>query len=77
MRTVRPPGLDGPPERDRDRRPADLSGRVADGPPSIEKTDFALVQKNPNFETCSVVSPHAHGVVYTLRGTMFYTMQVH
>ena len=46
-----------------------------DGPPITEKIDFALVQKNPNFETRSVVSPHV--VVYALRGTKFYTMQVH
>jgi hypothetical protein len=32
MRTVRPPGPDGPPKGDIDRRLADLSGRVANGP---------------------------------------------
>jgi hypothetical protein len=46
-----------------------------DGLPTTEKIDFALVQKNPNFETRSAVSPHV--VVYALRGTKFYTMQVH
>jgi hypothetical protein len=85
MRTVRPPGPDGSPKGDRDRQPADLSGRVADGPtiwPGWSavlrgKKYFALVQKNSNFETCSSVSPHAHATVYALRGTKFYTIQVH
>jgi hypothetical protein len=48
-----------------------------DGPPTTEKKDFALVQNNSNFETRSVVSPHANATVYALRGTKFYTIQVH
>jgi hypothetical protein len=32
MQTVQPPGPDGPQKGDRDRRPADLSGRVAGDP---------------------------------------------
>ena len=69
---------------DRDRAPADLSGRVADSPTfwprrSADHRDdvFALVQKNLYFETRSVVSPHANATVYALRGTKFYTDQVH
>jgi hypothetical protein len=38
---------------------------------------FLLVQKNLYFETWSVVSPHANATVYALRGTKFYTDQVH
>jgi hypothetical protein len=84
MRTVRPPGPDGPPKGDRDRRPADLCSRVADGSAiwpgrSADHREkyFALGQKNSNFETHSVVSPHAHATVYALRGTKSYTIQVH
>jgi hypothetical protein len=79
MRAVWPPGPDGPPRGDRDRRPADLSSRVAgpDDLPTIETKGFALVQKNSNFETRSAVSPHANTTVYTLHGTKFYTNQVH
>ena len=65
---------------DIDRLPADLSSRVADDPAFwLERsTDhrekgFALVQKNSNFETRSVVSPDANGTVYALRGSKFYT----
>jgi hypothetical protein len=70
---------DGSPWGDRDRQPADLSGRVADGLAfwPKEKKYFALVQKNSNFETRSVVSPHANAIIYALRGTKFYTIQVH
>jgi hypothetical protein len=78
MRTVRPTGSDGLPKGDRDRRLADLFGRVTDGPPSSEKKKyFALIQKNSNFETRSAISPHAHVTVYALRGTKLYTIQVH
>jgi hypothetical protein len=69
---------------DRGRAPADFSGRVADGPTiwprwSTDHRDdiIALVQKNLYFETQSVVSPHANANVYALRGTKFYTDQVH
>jgi hypothetical protein len=69
---------------DRDRAPADLSGRVADsltfwpGWSADHRDDvFALVQKYLYFETRSVVSPHANATVYALRGTKFYTDQVH
>jgi hypothetical protein len=48
-----------------------------DGPSSSEKERFVLIHKNFNFETRSVVSPHAHVTVYALRGTKFYTIQVH
>jgi hypothetical protein len=77
MRTVRPPGSDDPPRGDRDRRPADLSSRVTDGPSTTETEGFALVQKNSNFETRSTVIPHENAIVYALRGTKFYTNQVH
>jgi hypothetical protein len=67
MRTVRLPGPDGPLEGGRDRRLADLSGRVMDGPTIwpgrsavLRGKSFALIHKNFNFETRSVVSPHAH-----------------
>jgi hypothetical protein len=42
-----------------------------DGLPTTEREGFALVQKNSNFETRSVVSPHANATVYALRGTSF------
>jgi hypothetical protein len=48
-----------------------------DGPPSSGKQVFALTQKNFNFETRSVVSPHAHVTVYALRGTKLHTIQVY
>jgi hypothetical protein len=63
MRTVRLPGPDGPLEGGRDRRLADLSGRVMDGPTIwpgrsavLRGKSFALIHKNFNFETRSVVS---------------------
>jgi hypothetical protein len=84
MRTVRPPGPDGSPKEDRDRRSADLPGRVTDCPAfwpgrsaDHREKDCVLVQQNSNFETCSVVSSHAHATVHALRGTKFYTIQVH
>jgi hypothetical protein len=84
MQTVRPPSPDGPPKENRDSgqltslaesRTVQPSG--PDGPPTTEKKYFALVQKNYIFETHSDVSPNAHATVYALRGTKFYTIQVH
>jgi hypothetical protein len=81
---VWPPGPDGPrtkteidcqqtsPAESRTVRP---SG--PDDPPTTEKKDFALDQKNLYFETRSAVSPHANATVYALRGTKFYTNQIH
>jgi hypothetical protein len=73
MRTVRPPGPDGPQRGDRDRLLADLSGKVTDGSAfwpgrsaDHREKGFALVQKSSNFETRSVVSPHANATVYAL-----------
>jgi hypothetical protein len=69
---------------DRDRAPSNFSGRVTDGPAfwprrSADHRDdiFVLVQKNLYFETRSDVSPDANATVYALRGTKFYTDQVH
>jgi hypothetical protein len=69
---------------DRDMAPADFSGRVADGPASWSgrsadhRVDiFALFQKILYFKKRSVASPHANATVYALRGTKFYTDQVH
>jgi hypothetical protein len=69
---------------DRDRLPAGFSGRVADGPTfwpgrsaGHRENVFALVQKNLYFETRNAVSPHANATIYALRGTKFYTDQVH
>jgi hypothetical protein len=68
----------------KDRGPANFSGRVADGPACWlgRSTDhrvhiFVLFRKNFYFENQSVVSPHANATVYALRGTKFYTDQVH
>jgi hypothetical protein len=46
-----------------------------DGPPSTKKY-FALVQKNSNFETHSVVSPHAHVTVYALRALSYTPFKI-
>jgi hypothetical protein len=52
-----------------------LSG--PDGPSSLGKQVFALFQKNLKFEIRSAVSPHAHIIIYALRGTKLYTIQFH
>jgi hypothetical protein len=85
MRTVRPPDSDGSRrETETRRQQTSLAGRVVDGPVfwprrSADHRDdiFVLVQKNLYFETRSVVSPYANATVYALRGTKFYTDQVH
>jgi hypothetical protein len=44
---------------------------------TVRPKGFALVQKNSNSETRSVVSPHANATIYALRGTKFYINKVH
>jgi hypothetical protein len=61
---------------DRDKAPADFSGRVAEGPPTTE-LKFWLFQKILYFKKRSVVIPHANATIYALQGTKFYTDQVH
>jgi hypothetical protein len=69
---------------DRDKALADFSGRVTDelaswlGRSTNHRVDiFALFQKILYFKKRSAVSPHVNATVYIIRGTKFYTDQVH
>jgi hypothetical protein len=69
---------------DRDKALADFSGRVTDelaswlGRSTNHRVDiFALFQKILYFKKQSAVSPHVNAIVYIIRGTKFYTDQVH
>jgi hypothetical protein len=71
---------DGPPAgagRSATRRQGQTSLAESQTVHRPQKKVFALIQKNFNFETRSVVRRHAHVTVYALRGTKLYTIQVH
>jgi hypothetical protein len=80
MRTVQPPGPDGPRRITDTGARADFAGRVTDGLASwpgrsanhrVKRFYFARLQKTLYFEKLSVVSPHANATIYALRGTKF------
>jgi hypothetical protein len=83
MRMVRHPGPDSPHrETETGRQQTSLPesrtvrppGRTVHRPQSCY---FALLQKTSYFEKQSDVSPRANATIYALRGTKFYTDQVH
>jgi hypothetical protein len=81
MRTVRLPGPDGPPQRGRDRplwRSRGWSGHLARTVCRPQGSKFLrYLKKNLILKSVALLPPHTHIVVYTLRGTKSYTIQVH
>jgi hypothetical protein len=81
MRTVRLPGLDGPPQRGRDRPLWQSRGRSDHLARTVRRPQgskfLRYLKKNLILKSVALLPPYTHITVYTLQGTKSYTIQVH